>query len=74
MAHKNCSRCDGFLQQILEIGIPAVCPQCGLLYSVARGVSNSPKVPQEIKSVAGIVVVGLLFLGAFHLIDRAVKG
>ncbi len=75
MTNKRCNNCGhSFWQQIFEAGIPAVCPQCNLIYSVAKGVSNSPKVPQEIKGLAGVVVVGLLFFGALHVMDKALKG
>lgn len=74
MKHRNCSNCgSSILQKVFEAGIPAVCPQCSLIYSVAKGVSNSPQIPQEVKNLAGGIAFGLLFLGALHVVDRLLK-
>ncbi|CAN5657833.1 hypothetical protein BH24ACI2_BH24ACI2_06690 [soil metagenome] len=46
---------------LLEQGVPALCPSCGVVYTVAKVISNSPRVSSDVRNIAG-AVCGLLFL------------
>jgi hypothetical protein len=53
---------------LLEQGVPAVCPSCGIIYSVAKVISNSPRVSPDVRNAAGAVCgLLLLFAGAIYL-------
>ncbi len=55
---------------LLEHGVPAVCSSCGLVYSIAKVISNSPRVSSDVKTIAGAVcTLLLLFAGAIYLDD-----
>lgn len=53
---------------LFEQGVSKVCPSCGLIYSVAKIVANSPRFSEETRNFAG-AVCGLLLLatGAIYL-------
>lgn len=65
----NCQNCShGFLINLLEAGVPAVCPSCGLTYRIAKHVANSDRFSPEVKEVAAVVCGFLLvFAGALYL-------
>lgn len=68
MKNENCNSCGaGFLLTVLEAGVPALCPACGPLYSIAKNVSNSNNFSNEIRSLAGFAcAVTLIFIGAIY--------
>ena len=52
---------------LLEQGVSAVCPSCGIIYSVAKVISNSSRVSQDVRNAAGFVCgILLLFAGAIY--------
>lgn len=70
----NCDHCNTIiLQQVLEAGIPALCPACGPLYSVAKTVSASSKASAETQFVADLVCAGLVVWAGLSLIDQIAK-
>ncbi len=57
---------------LLEQGVPYVCPSCGIIYQGAKFVANSPMFSDETKNLAGVVCgVLLLFSGAL-LADKLI--
>jgi hypothetical protein len=71
MKSHNCGHCntEGFLQQILEAGVPMVCPSCGLIYSVAKRISSSSEIPTPFRNLAGVACGVLLLFGAALFVD-----
>jgi hypothetical protein len=53
---------------LLEQGVSKVCPSCGIIYSVAKIVANSPQIPKEAREIASVVCgMLLLFAGAIYV-------
>ncbi len=46
---------------LLEQGVPGLCPSCGLVYSAAKIVANSPQFSNETKNIAGAICGAFLF-------------
>ena len=65
----SCDNCGSMiLQEILEAGVPALCPACGPLYSVAKAVSNSNKFSAQTRDFAAFAcTMALVFAGAIYL-------
>lgn len=54
---------------VLESGISAVCPTCELVINIGRKVAAAEEVPDWIRGLAAVAVIGALFLGTGILID-----
>lgn len=55
---------------LLEQGVPALCPSCGVIYTVAKVISNSPRVSSDVRNITGAVCgLLLLFVGMNFLDD-----
>lgn len=54
---------------VLESGISAVCPTCGLVINIGRKVAAAEELPDWIRRFGAVAVVGALFLGTGFLID-----
>ncbi len=68
---KACNQCGVIiLRQIIEAGVPALCPACGPVYSIAKKVSSSPNISPEAHNVANLVCGGLMFFAALVLIEN----
>ncbi len=55
---------------LLERGVPAVCPACGPVYSVAKIVANSPQFSVETRNFAGAICAGLLLIAGVVWVDK----
>ena len=54
---------------VLESGISAVCPTCGLVINIGRKVAAAEELPDWIRGFGAVAVVGALVLGTGFLID-----
>lgn len=57
---------------LLERGVSAVCPSCGVIYSVAKIVANTPRFSPEARNVAGMICGVLLFLAGVNFVDKLI--
>src|SRR5580765_4668603 len=58
---------------VLEDGISAVCPTCGLVITIGRGVAATPEIPDWIRSLAAVAVVGAVICGTGILLDALLE-
>lgn len=58
---------------VLEHGISAVCPTCGIVIRVGRTVASTPELPEWIRSLGAAAVVGAVVFGTGILIDRLLE-
>lgn len=40
---------------LLERGVPSLCPSCGIIYTVAKITANSPRFSDETRNIAGFI-------------------
>jgi len=58
---------------LLESGISTVCPTCGLVINISRKVAAAAELPDWIRGIGAVAVVGALFVGAGILIDTLLE-
>jgi hypothetical protein len=58
-----------FWLPVLESGISAACPTCGLVIKIGRKVAASEELPEWIRGLGAVALVGALFLGTGFFID-----
>lgn len=59
-----------WVNMLLERGVPALCPSCGLIYSAAKIVANSPEFSTETKNIAGAICGAFLFAVSLVYLDE----
>lgn len=59
---------------LLEHFVPALCPSCGLIYTVAKVVSNSPHISPDMRNIAGAVCGMLLVFAGINYFDKLLSG
>ncbi len=73
----DCTQATTSLQHVwlpvLEHGISAVCPTCGLVITLGREVAATPELPDWIRSLAAVAVVGAVICGTGILIDALLE-
>ena len=58
---------------MLESGISAVCPTCGPVINIGRKVAAAEELPDWIRGLGAIAVLGALFWGTGILIDTLLE-
>ena len=58
---------------VLESGISAVCPTCRLVINIGRKVATAPELPDWIRGLGAVAVVGALFVGTGILINTLLE-
>lgn len=58
---------------LLESRVPFLCPTCGPVYSIAKLVGNSQKIPSQLQEIAAGVCLGMLIWTGASIINDLLK-